>query len=65
MEALAHAGRLAEARLAFEKMLGYANHLGLYAEAIGPGGEPLGNFPHATPHLALLAAALTLEERLG
>jgi len=65
VEALAHASRLAEARLAFEKMLGYANHLGLYAEAIGPGGEPLGNFPHASPHLALLAAALTLEERLG
>jgi GH15 family glucan-1,4-alpha-glucosidase len=65
VEALAHAGRLAEARLAFEKMLGYANHLGLYAEAIGPGGEQLGNFPHASPHLALLSAALTLEERLG
>ena len=65
VEALARAGRLAEARLAFEKMLGYANQLGLYAESIGPGGEQLGNFPHAAPHLALLSAALTLEEKLA
>jgi GH15 family glucan-1,4-alpha-glucosidase len=31
VEALARSGRLAEARLAFEKMLTYANHLGLYS----------------------------------
>ena len=31
----------------FEKMLGYANHVGLYAEEIGHCGEALGNFPQA------------------
>ena len=36
VEALARAGRLDEARLAFEKMLTYANHVGLYSEEIGP-----------------------------
>ena len=45
VEALARAGRLDDARLALEKMFTYANHLGLYAEEIGPTGEQLGNFP--------------------
>ena len=59
VEALTRAGRLDEARLAFEKMLGYANHLGLYAEEIGPAGEALGNFPQAFTHLALISAPST------
>jgi len=65
VEALARAGRLDEARLAFEKMLTYANHLGLYAEEIGPAGEALGNFPQAFTHLALISAAFNLDRQLG
>ncbi|MFN2471551.1 MAG: glycoside hydrolase family 15 protein [Gaiellaceae bacterium] len=65
VEALARAGRLDEARLAFEKMLTYANHLGLYAEEIGPTGEALGNFPQAFTHLALISAAVNLDRALG
>ncbi|MCA1656507.1 MAG: glycoside hydrolase family 15 protein, partial [Actinobacteria bacterium] len=65
VEAMARAGRLGEARLAFEKMLTYANHLGLYSEEIGPTGEQLGNFPQAFTHLALISAATNLDRQLG
>jgi hypothetical protein len=53
-----------EARLTFEKMSTYANHLGLYSEEIGLTGEQLGNFPQAFSHLALINAALDLDSRL-
>jgi GH15 family glucan-1,4-alpha-glucosidase len=65
VEALARSGRLAEARLTFEKMLTYANHLGLYSEQVGPSGELLGNFPQALTHLALISAAICLDQELG
>jgi GH15 family glucan-1,4-alpha-glucosidase len=65
VEALSRAGRLEEARLAFEKMLTYANHLGLYAEEISRAGEQQGNFPQAFTHLALISAAFTLDRALG
>jgi GH15 family glucan-1,4-alpha-glucosidase len=64
VQALAQAGRLDEARMTFEKMLTYSNHLGLYAEEIGLTGEQLGNFPQAFTHLALINAALALNDAL-
>jgi GH15 family glucan-1,4-alpha-glucosidase len=70
VDALAHVGRfdrprLDEARLMFERMLGFANHVGLYAEETGPSGEGLGNFPQAFTHLALISAAMNLDRALG
>lgn len=65
VEALAWAGRIDEARLVFEKMLTYANHLGLYSEEVGPTGDQLGNFPQAFTHLALISAAFNLDRKLG
>ena len=62
--ALTTAGRLEEARYAFEKMLTYANHLGLYSEEIDPNGAQLGNFPQAFTHLALIQAATALDAAL-
>jgi GH15 family glucan-1,4-alpha-glucosidase len=59
-ECLARSGNLEQARYAFEKMLGYANHLGLYAEELGPSGEHLGNFPQAFTHLGLISAAYNI-----
>jgi len=57
--------RLESARLIFEQMLGYANHLGLYGEETGPCGEALGNFPQAFTHLSLISAAFNLDRALG
>jgi GH15 family glucan-1,4-alpha-glucosidase len=70
IEAMTRAGRedavfVRDARLLFEQMLGYANHLGLYAEETGPSGEALGNFPQALTHLALISAAFNLDRALG
>ncbi len=64
-EALARAGRLDAARLTFEKMLGYANHLGLYSEEIGLTGESIGNFPQAFTHLGLISAAVNINRALN
>lgn len=64
VDALARGGRLDDAQLVFEKMLTYANHLGLYAEEIGLTGEQLGNFPQAFSHLALINAAVNLDYQL-
>jgi GH15 family glucan-1,4-alpha-glucosidase len=70
VEALTRAGktdpaRLEEARLLFEQMLGYANHLGLFAEQTGDSGEALGNFPQAFTHLGLISAAYNLNRVLS
>ena len=70
VEAMTRAGRtdrprLDSARLMFEKMVSYANHLGLYAEQTGPSGEGLGNFPQAFTHLSLISAAFNLDRALG
>ncbi|MET8446107.1 glycoside hydrolase family 15 protein [Streptomyces sp. NPDC005209] len=65
VDALARAGRVNRARLVLEKMLGYANHLGLYSEEIDPTGRQLGNFPQAFTHLALIDAAITLDAALN
>ncbi len=60
-ENLARAGRVDEATLLFEKMLGYANHLGLFSEELGFQGQHLGNFPQAFTHLALISAAVAID----
>jgi GH15 family glucan-1,4-alpha-glucosidase len=64
VECLSRAGQLDKARLFFEKMLGYANHVGLYAEQLGMQGEHLGNFPQAFTHLGLISSALNLNDQL-
>jgi GH15 family glucan-1,4-alpha-glucosidase len=65
VECLSRAGQLDKARFYFEKMLGYANHLGLYSEQLGFQGEHLGNFPQAFTHLGLISAAYNLDAQLN
>lgn len=62
VQALAKGGEAEKARMKFEKLLTYANHLGLYAEQIGLMGEHLGNFPQAFTHLSLIGAAIELNK---
>jgi pentatricopeptide repeat protein len=64
VDSLARAGQVDKARVTFEKMLTYANHLGLYSEEIALTGEQIGNFPQAFTHLALIDAAITLDRQL-
>ena len=64
IECLARAGQVDKARLLFDKMLGYANHVGLYSEQLGSSGGHLGNFPQALTHLALISAATYLDRKL-
>jgi GH15 family glucan-1,4-alpha-glucosidase len=65
IECLARSHQTDKAQLLFEKMLGYANHLGLYSEQLGSSGEHLGNFPQAFTHLALISAATFLDRALS
>jgi GH15 family glucan-1,4-alpha-glucosidase len=65
VECLARAGQLEKAQLLFEKLIGYANHLGLYSEELGSNGRHLGNFPQAFTHLALISAATYLDRELS
>ena len=65
VECLARAGQLEKAQLLFEKLLGYANHLGLYSEELGSDGRHLGNFPQAFTHLTLISAATYLDRALS
>jgi GH15 family glucan-1,4-alpha-glucosidase len=65
VECLARAGDVKQARFLFEKMLSYANHVGLFSEELGPAGEHLGNFPQAFTHLSLISAAYYLDRALS
>jgi GH15 family glucan-1,4-alpha-glucosidase len=64
VDALTRTGRIDEARLVFEKMLTFANHVGLFSEELGDSGEQLGNFPQAFTHLSLINAAVGLDAHL-
>ncbi len=64
IECLSKAGLLQKSRLYFEKMIGYANNLGIYSEQLGFQGEDLGNYPQAFTHLGLISSALNLNMRL-
>jgi GH15 family glucan-1,4-alpha-glucosidase len=64
VECLALSGDLHKAQHIFERMLNYANHLGLYAEQISPTGRHQGNFPQGLSHSGLIRAACALNAAL-
>lgn len=63
IQALFVTGRKDEARLLFDEILKYSNHLGLFSEDIDfDTKEQLGNFPQAYSHLALVKTAILFAE---
>jgi GH15 family glucan-1,4-alpha-glucosidase len=65
-EFLARAGRTEEALAQFDRVLAYANDLGLFAEEIEPKtGAHRGNFPQAFTHVGLISAALAIAAASG
>jgi GH15 family glucan-1,4-alpha-glucosidase len=64
VECLARSHHVEKAQLLFGKILGYANHLGLYSEELGSSGEHRGNIPQGLTHLALISAATSLDRAL-
>lgn len=63
-ECLARSCQVDKARLLFEKMMGYSNHVGLYAEELGFDARHLGNFPQAFTHLAMISAAAAIDRAM-
>ncbi|MEY9214331.1 glycoside hydrolase family 15 protein [Thermobifida halotolerans] len=62
VSALVLAGRTEEARRRFEALCSHAGPLGLFAEEMSADGTMLGNYPQAFTHLALIEAAMNLDE---
>jgi GH15 family glucan-1,4-alpha-glucosidase len=66
VSALAKAGEVERAEALFDKLLSYANDLGLLAEEIDTAaGELLGNFPQAFSHIGLITAAREIDKARG
>ena len=60
-EILWQIGERTEAERMFERLLGYANHLGLFSEDLDfKTKELLGNFPQGYSHLAVIDCAILL-----
>ncbi|RMF23018.1 MAG: glycoside hydrolase family 15 protein, partial [Bacteroidetes bacterium] len=65
VEALARMHRLDDAIEIFERLLGHANHLGLFSEDVHPAtGSQWGNFPQTYSHVGLINAAYTIARKL-
>ncbi|MCA1831364.1 MAG: glycoside hydrolase family 15 protein [Actinomycetota bacterium] len=61
LDCLIFAGRIEESHALLQRLLGFANDVGLFAEEVDPSnGELLGNFPQAFSHMALVTSCAHL-----
>jgi len=60
--AMACVGRIDDARALMDQAVDQANDVGLFSEMISEDGTFMGNLPQGLSHLALIQAALTVEE---
>ena len=64
VDALACVGRVDDAVKALERILPYANHLGIFSEDVGTDGSQWGNYPQTYSHVGLINAVFRISKKL-
>lgn len=64
VESLACVGRIDDAMKNLDKLLGFANHLGIFSEDVSEDGSQWGNFPQTYSHVGLINAAFRIAKKM-
>lgn len=64
VDALACVGRIDDAVKTLDRILPYANHLGIFSEDVGLDGSQWGNYPQTYSHVGLINAAFRISKKL-
>lgn len=64
VDALACVGRIDDAIKTVDRILPYANHLGIFSEDVGLDGSQWGNYPQTYSHVGLINAVFRISKKL-
>jgi glucoamylase len=64
IDALACVGRIDDAISSLNKILPYANHLGIFSEDVGLDGSQWGNYPQTYSHVGLIKSVFRISKKL-